>query len=77
MIRLIRIDGTEVLLNTELVHSFSEHPDTGTLIRFRDGEEIHVKNSLSDITTKIRAWTQGLRNETQSKIPVTPPRRFS
>ena len=77
MIRLIRIDGMEVLLNPDLVHTLKDHPELGTLIRFQDGEVVHVKNSQADITTKIRASVQGKRDEQPPDPQKSSSRRFS
>lgn len=53
MIRLIRIDGVEILLNEDMIQSIEASPDT--TITLAGGEEIKVKNSVSDITEKITA----------------------
>ncbi|HDP94836.1 MAG TPA: hypothetical protein ENN40_05685 [Candidatus Aminicenantes bacterium] len=63
MIRLLRIDGLEILLNADQIHTISSHPDGGTKIRLLDGEELRVKNHHADITTKVEAWILGRRKE--------------
>lgn len=63
MIRLIRIDGQEILLNADQIHSILPQPEGETKIRLLDGEELRVKNHHADITTKIEAWILGRREE--------------
>ena len=63
MIRLIREDGLEILLNADQIHSLSSRTEGSTLIRLLDGEELLVKNHHGDITTKIEAWLEGRRSE--------------
>lgn len=63
MIRLIRSDGQEILLNADQIHSVRPQPEGGTIIRLLDGEELRVKNHHADITTKIEAWILGRREE--------------
>jgi len=69
MIRLIRDDGMEILLNADQIHSMSPHPDGGTRIRLLDGEELMVKNHHGDITTKIEAWIWGRRDDADGPPP--------
>ena len=63
MIRLIREDGLEILLNADQIHSLAPRPDGRTGIRLLDGEELVVKNHHGDITTKIEAWIAGRNSE--------------
>lgn len=53
MIRLIRFDGVEILLNEEMIQSIESTPDT--IIILSSGEEIKVKNPVSDVSQKIQA----------------------
>jgi|GEM_PF-4291100 len=61
MIRAIRIDGTELLLNIDLIRSV-ERGET-TVVIMTDGERIPVKNIAQDIWEKILANRQGLEEE--------------
>ncbi|MDY0297233.1 MAG: flagellar FlbD family protein [Acidobacteriota bacterium] len=63
MIRLIRVDGLEILLNAEQIHSIEPDAQGGSLIRMLDGEALRVKNHHADITTKIHAWVLGRQQE--------------
>ena len=57
MIRLFRLDGTEFLLNVDLISQVESTP--GTVITLLSGEKIPVKNSNSDVVTKIKASRLG------------------
>jgi flagellar protein FlbD len=61
MIRLFRHDGLEFLLNVDLIKIIDATPTT--VITLISGEKIAVKNTLSDVMTKIRAYRQGIENE--------------
>jgi uncharacterized protein YlzI (FlbEa/FlbD family) len=61
MIRLFRLDGTEFLLNVDLISRVDETP--GTVITLLSGEKVEVKNTLTDVLTKIKAARQGLYEE--------------
>ena len=61
MIRLIKIDSTEILFNDELIKSIEEGEIT--TITLVTGEELKVKNSKKDILTKIRASKIGKRED--------------
>jgi flagellar protein FlbD len=61
MIRLFRLDGTEFLLNVDLISQVDSTP--GTVITLLSGEKVEVKNTLTDVLTKIRAWRKGSEDE--------------
>ncbi len=61
MIRLIKIDGSEILFNDELIKSIDE--GELTTITLVTGEELKVKNSKKDILTKIRASKIGKKED--------------
>jgi len=65
MIRLIRKDGLEILLNTELIKLVEQRRDT--VILLTTGDEIMVKNSSKDIMEKIRAFKQGMDSDSEQK----------
>lgn len=61
MIRLYRLDGTEFLLNVDLVSQVESAPET--VITLIDGEKIVVKNTHTDVVTKIKASRIGHNDE--------------
>ncbi len=63
MIRLIRTDGTEILLNVDLIQTVESAGDT--VITLTGGEKIAVKNSVADVITKANAFHSGLADETR------------
>lgn len=66
MIRLIRKDGIEILLNVDRIRSIES--DGETVIHLDNGESLAVKNHPKDITEKIRAFRLGIKeDETQNK----------
>lgn len=69
MIRLFRLDGTEFLLNVDLVSQVDSTP--GTVISLLSGEKVEVKNTLTDVLTKIRAWRKGSEDENREYDPET------
>jgi len=61
MIRLIRLDGMEILLNADLIKFVEQTPDT--VITLINGEKIIVKNTLKDVQEKVRAYRVGKNME--------------
>ncbi|MEI6614092.1 MAG: flagellar FlbD family protein [Chrysiogenales bacterium] len=61
MIRLYRLDGTELLLNVDLISQVESAPDT--VITLLSGEKITVKNSIIDVTVKMKAFRLGIEEE--------------
>lgn len=59
MIRLIRHDGMEILLNTELIMSVGGTHKTE--ITLTNGETVVVKNARGDVLEKMRAYRIGKR----------------
>jgi len=67
MIRLFRLDGLELMLNVDLIKDVqASHPMVITLV---NGEKIQVKNTLTDILTKIRAHRIGIEDENREFDP--------
>ena len=64
MIRLIRKDGLEILLNSDWIKLVEQRGDT--VITLTSGDEIVVKNSPKDIMEKIRAFKQGIDSENET-----------
>ena len=61
MIRLIRTDGQEILLNADWIKSIENN--SPTTITLTTGEKITVKNEIDDVITKLRAARSGLEQE--------------
>jgi uncharacterized protein YlzI (FlbEa/FlbD family) len=78
MIRLLRIDGIEILLNVDLIRQVESTP--ATVITLLNGEKIKIKNSETDIVTKIKAARHGRYEESRdpNETPenTKPPRKF-
>ncbi len=59
MIRLVRLDGVEILLNTENIMGVEGvHQAEITLT---NGEKVKVKNAKGDVMEKMRAYRIGKR----------------
>jgi flagellar protein FlbD len=69
MIRLYRHDGLEFLMNVDLISQLESAPDT--VITLLSGEKIKIKNTIIDVTTKIKASRQGIEEE--NRDPNEPP----
>lgn len=61
MIRVIRNDGMEILLNTELIKSVEKTPET--VVTLNTGDRVLLKSSLGDVMQKIDASRLGVREE--------------
>ena len=61
MIRLFRLDGLELMLNVDMIKDIKPGPPLA--ITLLNGETIQVKNSLTDVVTKIKAYRQGIDDE--------------
>lgn len=61
MIRLIRQDGVEILLNVDAIKSIQGKDPT--VITLNNGEKLNVKNHFLDITEKIKAYRIGFELE--------------
>ncbi len=61
MIRLIRIDGVEILLNTDAIQTVKD--ENGTVITLVNGEKLRVKNWVSDVAQKAKAYVRGINQE--------------
>jgi uncharacterized protein YlzI (FlbEa/FlbD family) len=74
MIRLIRDDGIEILLNTDHIQQVELGEDRGALITLSSGEKLKVKNPVYDITQKTKAYQRGIKEERmeyEKKLPET------
>jgi len=64
MIRLFRQDGLEFMLNIDLIKEITDDPST--VITLLSGEKIEVKNTLTDVLTKIKACRIGKEDENRN-----------
>lgn len=60
MIRVIRVDGMEILLNSALIENLGLTPENLTEVTMGTGEKIIVKNTPADILQKIDAYRFGM-----------------
>ncbi|MCU0287566.1 MAG: flagellar FlbD family protein [Acidobacteria bacterium] len=60
MIRVIRIDGVEILLNASHIENLGLTPDNITEVTLGTGEKIYVKNTPADILQKVDAYRFGM-----------------
>ena len=67
MIRLFRHDGLELMLNVDLIKEIRD--EVNPVITLTNGEEITVKNTLTDVLTKIRACRKGIEDENTEVDP--------
>lgn len=61
MIRLFRLDGLELMLNVDMIKDIKTGPPL--VITLLNGETIQVKNSMTDVLTKIKAYRKGIEDE--------------
>ncbi len=64
MIKLIREDGVEFLLNSDFIEKIEDGPYT--VITLKDGEELKVKNSQYNIIEKIKACIIGIKEDKEN-----------
>ncbi|NIM10519.1 MAG: hypothetical protein GTO45_00875 [Candidatus Aminicenantes bacterium] len=63
MIRVIRDDGVEILLNSDLVQTVEDDKERNAIITLATGEIIKAKSPAYDIVGKIKAYLQGIKQE--------------
>lgn len=72
MIRLIREDGVEILLNTTVIQKVEMGEERRAVITLTDGEILKVKNPVYDVTQKSKAFLKGIKEERRAyekKLP--------
>jgi polyribonucleotide nucleotidyltransferase len=72
MIRLIREDGVEILLNTTVIKKVEMDEERRAVITLTDGEIVKVKNPVYDVTQKAKAFLKGIKEERRAyekKLP--------
>lgn len=68
MIRLFRHDGVEIMLNIDMIQEIRSGPKTVLLLV--NGETLQVKNTQTDVLTKMRACCKGKEDEERELNPV-------
>ncbi|MGE5339859.1 MAG: flagellar FlbD family protein [Candidatus Omnitrophota bacterium] len=63
MIRVIREDGVEILLNTSVIERVEEARDRKAILILGTGEKIKVKTPAADVIQKIKAYHSGFKQE--------------
>lgn len=63
MIRLLREDGIEILLNTNVIQKVEADEERRAVITLVNGEIVKVKNPVYDVTQKSKAYLKGLKDE--------------
>ncbi|MCI0470221.1 MAG: flagellar FlbD family protein [Candidatus Aminicenantes bacterium] len=61
MIRVIRNDGMEVLLNIDFIQTVQKGPET--VVTLHTGDKIVLKSPYGDVMQKIDACRLGIREE--------------
>ena len=59
MIRVTRLDGSEAVVNTDLVLMVENRPDT--VLTFTTGERMFVRESVEDIIAKAAAFRRAVQ----------------
>lgn len=59
MIKLTRLDGSQILMNEDFIEIVSETPDT--VITLHNGRNYIVKESMDEIIAKIHSFNKGDR----------------
>ena len=67
MIHVTKLNGTDMVLNADLIEFVESTPDT--LISLTTGRKVMVKEGLDDIVERIVAY----RRRSGSKIDPSPP----
>jgi uncharacterized protein YlzI (FlbEa/FlbD family) len=73
MIRLIRQDGVEILLNVDAIKSVQGTDPT--VITLNNGEKLKVKNHHRDITEKIKAYRIGVKLDDDNGLTVAEEKK--
>lgn len=61
MIRVIRNDGMEILLNIDFIQTVQKGPET--VVTLNTGDKIVLKSPYGDVMQKIDACRLGIREE--------------
>ena len=74
MINLTHLDGTEFVVNCDLILTLERTPDT--LITMTNGQQMLVRESVADVVERTIAYRQRLSRDPGALVaaPVEPPR---
>lgn len=65
MIELTKMNNTDIILNSDLIETVEQRPDT--TITLVNGKILIIKDSVEDVVTKVIAYKQKL-NQTDVNI---------
>ncbi len=65
MIRVIREDGIEILLNANLIQRIEEDTRRKAIIYLESGESVKIKTNVGDVIQKIKGFRQGFGEESR------------
>lgn len=63
MIRVIREDGVEILLNSDLIQRVEENRARKAIVFMSTGDQIKLKTPVADVIQKTKAYQQGIKQE--------------
>jgi len=73
MIPVIRLDGSQILLNDDLIESIQQTPDT--VVSLVTGRTMVLRDSPDDILARVIAFKQAVNRSGDSGVhPVAAPR---
>ena len=73
MIPVIRLDGSQILLNDDLIESIQQTPDT--VVSLVTGRTMVLRDSPDDILARVIAFKQAVNRSGDSGVhPVATPR---
>ena len=67
MIKVTRLNGTEFVLNSDLIEQIEKTPDT--VITLTTGNNIVVKESVPDVVNRILAYRQQINSKKADDMP--------
>ncbi|MDT8287120.1 MAG: flagellar FlbD family protein [Elusimicrobiales bacterium] len=68
MIRLQKLNGTEVVVNAELIESLEAAPDT--VINLATGNRFLVKDSVDEVVAKVLEYRKKVYSEKRAVNPM-------
>ena len=73
MIKVTRLNGTETLVNPEIIETVESNPDT--MITLTNGKKVFVKESLEAILKKFLTYQQLINRPLASRV-IKPAEEF-
>ena len=68
MIPLIRLDGSEVVVNAELIATVEKTPDT--MLTLINGEKLIVRESIAEVVELVLAYRARLLAQVARRLPA-------